>query len=129
MWRTIHIPERDFKRSNFTASKPDGKYTINVYDSNLETIKVFRCDGYTLQVAGPGYQELRYNNSMRLGELKEHIKFFEKNGNVNDFSEVIMGKIGTCGTADGPEVQVEVVDADIQVVPGEDRIAFTLVHK
>ena len=50
MWRTIHIPERDFKRSNFTASKPDGKYTINVYDSNLETVKVFRCDGYTIRV-------------------------------------------------------------------------------
>ena len=66
---------------------------------------------------------------MRLGELKEHIKFFEKHGNVNDFSEVIMGKIGTCGTADGPEVQVKVIDADIQAVPGEDRIAFTLVHK
>ena len=66
---------------------------------------------------------------MRLGELKEHIKFFEKHGNVNDFSEVIMGKIGTCGTADGLEVQVKVIDADIQVVPGEDRTAFTLVHK
>ena len=50
MRRTIHIPERDFKRSNFTASKPDGKYTINVYDSNLETIEVFRCDGYTIRV-------------------------------------------------------------------------------
>ena len=57
MWRTIHIPQRDFKRSNFTASKPDGKYTINVYDSNLETIEVFRCDGYTIRVK----QELRYN--------------------------------------------------------------------
>ena len=50
MWRTIHIPERDFKRTNFTASKSDGKYTINVYNSNLETIKVFRCDGYTIRV-------------------------------------------------------------------------------
>ena len=66
---------------------------------------------------------------MRLGELKEHIKFFEKHGNVNDFSEVIMGKIGTCGTMDGKEVQVKVIDADIQAVPGEDRIAFALVHK
>ena len=66
---------------------------------------------------------------MRLKELKAQIEFFEKNGNVNEFTEVIIGKIGTCGTADGPEVQVKVIDADIQAVPGEDRIAFTLVHK
>ena len=46
----IIVCKRDFKRSNFTASKPDGKYTINVYDSNLETVKVFRCDGYTIRV-------------------------------------------------------------------------------
>jgi hypothetical protein len=66
---------------------------------------------------------------MRLGELKAHIEFFEKHGNINQFSEVIIGKIGTCGTMDGKEVQIKVVDADIQAVPGEDRIAFTLVHK
>ena len=66
---------------------------------------------------------------MRLKELKAQIEFFEKSGNVNEFTEVIIGKIGTCGTADGPEVQVKVIDADIQAVPGEDRIAFTLVHK
>ena len=66
---------------------------------------------------------------MRLGELKAHIEFFEKHGNVNEFTEVIIGKIGTCGVKDGKQVQVNVVDADIQAVPGEDRIAFTLVHK
>ena len=66
---------------------------------------------------------------MRLKELKANIEFFEKTGNINEFTEVIIGKIGTCGTADGSEVQVKVIDADIQAVPGEDRIAFTLVHK
>jgi len=74
-------------------------------------------------------KELRYNNSMRLGELKEHIKFFEKHGNINDFSEVIIGKIGTCASVDGPEVQVKLVDADIQAVPDTYEVAFTLVHK
>ncbi len=66
---------------------------------------------------------------MRLGELKEHIKFFEKHGNINDFSEVVIGKIGTCATADGPDVQVKLIDADIQAVPGANSVAFTLVHK
>tara|TARA_R100000664_G_scaffold27698_1_gene38585 strand:+ start:3589 stop:3789 length:201 start_codon:yes stop_codon:yes gene_type:complete len=66
---------------------------------------------------------------MRLGELKEHIKFFEKHNYVNDFSEIIIGKIGTCGTMDGEEVQVPIIDADIQAIPGEDRVAFTLVHQ
>jgi len=66
---------------------------------------------------------------MRLGELKAHIDFFEKNGYCNDFSEIIIGKKGTCGTSDGKEVQIPVIDADIQAIPGEDRVAFTLVHQ
>jgi len=66
---------------------------------------------------------------MKLGELKEHIKFFEKNGNINDFSEVVIGKIGTCASVDGPEVQVKLIDADIQAVPDTYEVAFTLVHK
>lgn len=66
---------------------------------------------------------------MRLGELKEHIKFFEKNGNINDFSEVVIGKIGTCASVDGSEVQVKLIDADIQAVPDTYEVAFTLVHK
>lgn len=204
MWRTIHIPERDFKRSNFTASKPDGKYTINVYDSNLETIKVFRCDGYTLQVAGPGYQELaynkdmpgrtkytierkspftgmvnqmeieldpndyvnwkngvniqdafpyltaderefiktgitpedwatlqelRYNNSMTIKQLKAVITWMEKEKLIGPSTPVIIGKHGTSGVLDGPEVQKEVTSTDIQAIPGGESIAFTLVHK
>jgi hypothetical protein len=66
---------------------------------------------------------------MRLGELKEHIEFFEKHGNINDFSRVIIGKQGTCGTSDGKEVQVKVIDADIQAVPDTYEVAFTLVTK
>ena len=66
---------------------------------------------------------------MRLQELKETIKFFERDGTINDFTEIILGKQGTCGTTDGSEVQIKVIDADIQAVSGKDRIAFTLVHK
>ena len=66
---------------------------------------------------------------MRLGELKAHIEFFEKHGNVNDFSRVIVGKQGTCGTCDGKEVQIKVIDADIQAVPDTYEVAFTLVTK
>ena len=66
---------------------------------------------------------------MRLQELKETIKFFERDGTINNFTEIILGKQGTCGTMDGPEVQVKVIDADIQAVPGQDSIAFTLVHE
>ena len=42
---------------------------------------------------------------------------------------VIIGKHGTSGVLDGPEVQQEVTSADIQVIPGKSAIAFTLVHK
>ena len=66
---------------------------------------------------------------MKLKELKGHIEWFEKHGHINEFTEVIIGKIGTCGVMDGKEVQVNVVDADIQAVPGENRVAFTLVHR
>ena len=74
-------------------------------------------------------KELLYNNSMNLKELKDTIKFFEREGTINDNTEVIIGKHGTSAFVDGPEVQKKATDADIQAVPGEDRIAFTLVHK
>ena len=66
---------------------------------------------------------------MRLGELKEHIKFFENNSDVNDFSEVIIGKHGTSGLVDGANVQVKVTDVDIQVLAnGSGQSALTIVH-
>ena len=48
MWRTIYIPENKFERSNFTATKPDGNFTIKVIDSEGTTVKEFRCNGYTI---------------------------------------------------------------------------------
>ena len=82
-------------------------------------------------------KELFYNNSMNLKELKDTIKFFEREGTINDNTEVIIGKHGTSALVDGPKVQKKATDADIQVVPGGDflspgnnhSIAFTIVHK
>jgi hypothetical protein len=53
MMRTIYIPESKFKRSNFTATKSDGNFTIKVIDSKGVTVKKFRCNGYTIQVSDP----------------------------------------------------------------------------
>ena len=52
MKRTIYIPEHKFERSNYTATEPDGRFTIKVVGANGVTVKVFRCNGYTIQVAG-----------------------------------------------------------------------------
>ena len=53
MWRTIYIPERKFERSNFTATKPDGNFTIKVIDPQGVTVKEFRCNGYTIEETDP----------------------------------------------------------------------------
>ena len=82
-------------------------------------------------------KEPRYNKSMpetlTIESLKEHIAFWEKRGQINDDTEVIIGKQGTSSLIDGPQVQKKVTDTDIQVVRSKvklpDKIAFTLVHK
>jgi len=66
---------------------------------------------------------------MTVGELKEQIKFWEKNRCISNSSEVIIGKNGTSGLIDGPKVQKKVTDADIQVMPGNGNTAFTIVHR
>jgi len=66
---------------------------------------------------------------MTVGELKEQIKFWEKNQCISNSSEVIIGKYGTSGLIDGPKVQKKVADADIQVMPGNGNTAFTIVHQ
>ena len=78
-----------------------------------------------------------YNKSMQppltIKDLKKHIDFWEKRGQINDSTEVIIGKQGTSSLIDGPEAQKKVTDTDIQVVRSKvklpDKIAFTLVHK
>ena len=70
---------------------------------------------------------------LTIKDLKNHIDFWEKRGQINDNTEVIIGKQGTSSLIDGPEVQKKVTDTDIQVVRSkftpDDKIAFTLVHK
>ena len=74
-------------------------------------------------------QELRYNNSMTIKQLKAVITWMEKEQLIGPSTPVIIGKHGTSGVLDGPEVQKEVTSTDIQAIPGGEAIAFTLVHK
>jgi hypothetical protein len=74
-------------------------------------------------------KEPYYNKSMTIKELKAEIEWLEKERVVGPSTPVIIGKHGTSGVLDGPEVQQEVTSADIQVIPGKSAIAFTLVHK
>jgi hypothetical protein len=70
---------------------------------------------------------------LTIKDLKKHIAFWEKRGQIDDETEVIIGKQGTSSLIDGPEVQKKVTDTDIQVVRSKvklpDKIAFTLVHQ
>ena len=66
---------------------------------------------------------------MTIKELKAEIEWLEKQQLVGPSTPVIIGKHGTSGVLDGPEVQKEVTTTDIQVIPGGEAIAFTLVHK
>ena len=66
---------------------------------------------------------------MTIKELKAEIKWLEKQQLVGPSTPVIIGKHRTSGVLDGPEVQKEVTATDIQVIPGGEAIAFTLVHK
>ncbi len=78
-----------------------------------------------------------YNKSMpqtlTIGDLKAHITYWENRGQIDEDTEVIIGKIGTSGMIDGAEVQKKVTDTDIQVMGSEtihpDTIGFTLVHQ
>jgi len=74
-------------------------------------------------------KELRYNNSMTIKQLKAVITWMEKEQLIRPSTPVIIGKHGTSGVLDGPEVQKEVTSTDIQAIPGGEAIAFTLVHK
>ena len=62
-------------------------------------------------------------------ELKAEIEWLERQQVVGPSTPVIIGKHGTSGVLDGPEVQKEVTSADIQAIPGNSAIAFTLVHQ
>ena len=70
---------------------------------------------------------------LTIKDLKKHIAFWEKGGQINDSTEVIIGKKGTSSLIDGPEVQKKVTDTDLQVVRSKvklpDKIAFTIVHQ
>ena len=66
---------------------------------------------------------------MTIKELKAEIEWLEKQQVVGPNTPVIVGKHGTSGVLDGLEVQKEVTSTDIQVIPGGESIAFTLVHK
>ena len=70
--------------------------------------------------------------TLTIGDLKKHIAYWENRGQIDDDSEVIIGKIGTSGMIDGAEVQKKVTDTDIQIMVTDDishTIAFTLVHQ
>ena len=70
--------------------------------------------------------------TLTIGDLKKHIAYWENRGQIDDDSEVIIGKIGTSGMIDGAEVQKKVTDTDIQVMVTDDishTIGFTLVHE
>ena len=66
---------------------------------------------------------------MTIKELKAEIEWLEKQQVVGPNTPVIVGKHGTSGVMDSPEVQKEVTSADIQAIPGNSAIAFTLVHQ
>jgi len=70
---------------------------------------------------------------LTIGDLKKHIAFWEKGDQINDSTEVIIGKKGTSSLIDGPAVQKKVTDTDIQVVRSKvklpDKIAFTIVQQ
>ena len=66
---------------------------------------------------------------MTIKELKAEIEWLEKQQVVGPNTPVIVGKHGTSGVLDGPGVQKEVTSADIQAIPGNSAIAFTLVHQ
>tara|TARA_R110002110_G_scaffold236959_5_gene452841 strand:- start:20 stop:220 length:201 start_codon:yes stop_codon:yes gene_type:complete len=66
---------------------------------------------------------------MTVGELKEQIKFWEKQQCIGNSSEVIIGKHGTSGLIDGPLVQKKVTDSDIQVLTENGCTAFTIVYQ
>ena len=66
---------------------------------------------------------------MTIKELKAEIEWLEKQQVVGPSTPVIIGMHGTSGVLDGPEVQKEVTSTDIQAIPGNSAIAFTLVHK
>jgi len=71
--------------------------------------------------------------TLTIGDLKAHITYWENRGQIDEDTEVIIGKIGTSGMIDGAEVQKKVTDTDIQVMGSEtihpDTIGFTLVHQ
>jgi len=66
---------------------------------------------------------------MTIKQLKAVITWMEKEKLIGPSTPVIIGKHGTSGVLDGPEVQKEVTSTDIQAIPGGESIAFTLVHK
>ena len=72
--------------------------------------------------------------TLTIGDLKAHITWWEKQGYINEDTEVVIGKIGTAAMLDGGDVQKKVTDTDIQVKAFEscglwkDLFAFTLVH-
>ena len=66
---------------------------------------------------------------MTVGELKEQIKFWEKNQCISNSSEVIIGKHGTSGLIDGPKVQKKATDSDIQVLAENGNTAFAIVYQ
>ena len=73
--------------------------------------------------------------TLTIGDLKAHITYWENRGQIDEDTEVIIGKIGTSGMIDGAEVQKKVTDTDIQVMAEkegywpDDPITFTLVHQ
>mgnify|MGYP001234570973 CR=1 FL=1 len=69
---------------------------------------------------------------MTIKELKAEIEWLERQQVIGPTTPVIIGKHGTSGVLDGPEVQKEVTSTDIQAIRSPEynsAIAFTLVHK
>jgi len=73
--------------------------------------------------------------TLTIGDLKAHITWWENKGYIDEYTEVIIGKIGTSGMIDGAGVHKKVTDTDIQVMGSkngewpDDPITFTLVHQ